>query len=73
VNFDNFSTLAATPVKSYTRQLQCEEDSGIFLGIARLDCAAKRFKWEMTGENIYYIVLLEVSNEFSNPLKEFLL
>jgi hypothetical protein len=39
-------------------------------GITRLDSEARRFIWEMTGENIFQAVLLEVSNEFRNLLKE---
>ena len=42
----------------------------VCFGITMLDCEAMHFIWEMTGENIFQAVLLEVSNEFSNLLKE---
>ncbi len=52
-------------------QKSCNMDEIVVcFGITRLDCEARRFIWEMTGENIFQVVLLEITNEFSNLLKE---
>jgi hypothetical protein len=48
-------------------QNSCNMDKIVVcFGITRIDCEARRFIWEMTGESIFQAVLLEVSNEFSN-------
>lgn len=62
--------MVALSLQRGTKQLQYGEDSSIVFDITRLDCEAGRFIWEMTGENIFRAVLLEVLNEFNNLLEE---